>query len=127
MIVSDIAVSLNWATTEVLFYAAVTLLASLSVPSTELSNAIRIYRIFLIICTGFLGLPGFIIALLLVFLSALTTPTYGGYSYFWPLIPFNREALGRLLFRSPTPKAQPSKVWNRGGLKKSDKNKKNRS
>lgn len=114
LLIGDIAVSLNWASIEVLFYAAVTLLASLSVSGTEFSDGIRLYRILLIFATGFFGLPGFLVGLALVLLSIATTPTFGGYSYFWPLFPFNRKALGRLLFRSPTPKAQPSKVWNRG-------------
>lgn len=114
LLIGDIAVSLNWASTEVLFYGAVTLLASLSVSGTEFSDGIRLYRILLIFATGFFGLPGFLVCLALILLSVATTPTFGGYSYFWPLFPFNRKALGRLLFRSPTPKAQPSKVWNRG-------------
>ena len=45
-----------------------------------------------------------------------TTPTFGGFSYFWPLFPFNRSALKKLLFRSPTPKAQPETIWDRGEL-----------
>lgn len=46
LIIGDIAVSLNWATVEVLFYAAVTLLTSLSLSSMEFSDAVRVYRIF---------------------------------------------------------------------------------
>ena len=114
LLIGDIAVSLNWASVEVLFYAAVTLLASLSIAGTEFSDGIRLYRILLIFTTGFFGMPGFLIGLALVLLSMASTPTFGGYSYFWPLFPFNRKALGRLLFRSPTPKAQPSEIWNRG-------------
>ncbi|MCI9143147.1 MAG: spore germination protein [Lachnospiraceae bacterium] len=117
LIIGDIAVSLNWATVEVLFYAAVTLLASLAITDTEFSDAIRLYRILMILATGFFGLPGFLISLALVFLSAATTPTFGGFSYFWPLFPFNAKALGRLLFRSPTPSAQPVTVWDRGKVK----------
>lgn len=113
LIIGDIAVSLNWASVEVLFYAAVTLLASLSLSSTEFSNALRLYRILLIAATGFSGLPGFLISLGLVLLSMATTPTFGGFSYFWPLFPFNGKALKRLLFRSPTPKAQPETIWKR--------------
>ncbi|MDE6167589.1 MAG: spore germination protein, partial [Acetatifactor sp.] len=74
----------------------------------------RLYRMLLVIATGLFGLPGFLICLGLVLLSTATTPTFGGFSYFWPLFPFNRKALGRLLFRSPTPKAQPTRTWNRG-------------
>lgn len=114
LLIGDIAVSLNWASVEVLFYAAITLLASLSITNTDFSDALRLYRIFFLIATGCLGLPGFLISLALVLFSMATTPTFGGFSYFWPLFPFNAKALSRLLFRSPTPKAQPSKIWNRG-------------
>ena len=117
LIIGDIAVSLNWVSVDVLFYGAVTLLASLSISGTEFSDGLRLYRIFLIAATGFWGLPGFLIGLALVLLSVATTPTFGGFSYFWPLFPFNAKALGRLLFRSPTPKAQPSSVWSRGKVK----------
>lgn len=117
LIIGDIAVSLNWLSVEVLFYGAVTLLASLSISGTEFSDGLRLYRILLIAATGFFGLPGFLIGLALVLLSVATTPTFGGFSYFWPLFPFNAKALGRLLFRSPTPKAQPSSVWDRGKAK----------
>lgn len=114
LLIGDMAVGLNWASVEVLFYAAVTLLASLSITSTEFSDGIRLYRMLLVAATGFFGLPGFLSGLFLVLLSVATTPTFGGYSYFWPLFPFNKKALGRLLLRSPTPKAQPTKVWDRG-------------
>lgn len=111
LIIGDIAVELNWASVEILFYAAVTLLASLSIASIEFSDGLRIYRLFLVICTALFGLWGFAGGLLLVLLSVLTTPTFGNMSYFWPLFPFNWKALKTLLFRYPTAKAQPSKVW----------------
>ena len=114
LIIGDIAVSLNWVSVEVLFYGAITLLASLSISGKEFSDALRLYRILLVFLTGIFGLPGFLSGLALVLLSAVTTPTFGGFSYFWPLFPFNRKALGRLLFRSPTPKAQPTRIWSRG-------------
>ena len=116
LIIGDIAVSLHWASVDVLFYAAVTMLASLSITGTEFADGMRLYRIFLIVATGFFGLPGFLITLGFILLSIATTPTFAGFSYLWPLFPFNRKALSRLLFRSPTPKAQPPKVWSRGPL-----------
>lgn len=114
LIIGDIAVRLNWASMEVLFYAAITLLASLSLSSIEFSDSLRVYRIFLIVSTGFFGLPGLLIALTLVSLSICTTPTFGGMSYLWPLLPFNRRALSTLLFRHPTAREQPCSVWDRG-------------
>ena len=111
LIIGDIAVSLNWATVEVLFYAAVTLLTSLSLSSMEFSDAVRVYRIFLILMTAVFRLWGFVGGLILVILSAVTTPTFAGTSYLWPLYPFNWAALKTLLFRYPTFRAQPSKIW----------------
>lgn len=113
LIIGDIAVELNWASVEVLFYAAVTLLATLSLSSTEFADGLRLYRLFLILVTGLCGLWGFAIGLALVCLSVATTPTYGGYSYLWPLLPFNWQALKTLLLRYPTFRAQPSRVWRR--------------
>lgn len=113
LIIGDVAVSLNWASTEVLFYAAITLLTSLSLTSIEFSDGLRVFRIFLIFMTGFFRLPGFIIATVLILLSIATTPTFANVSYLWPLFPFNWSALKTLLFRYPTKKAQPGKVWRR--------------
>lgn len=117
LIIGDIAVSLHWASAEVLFYASVTLLASLSINGTDFADGLKIYRILLILATGFFGLPGFLASGVLILLSIATTPTFGGFSYLWPLFPFNKKALGRLLFRSPTPKAQPTTIWRRGKVK----------
>lgn len=118
LIVGDIAVRLNWASMEVIFYAAISLLTSLSLSSIEFSDALRIYRIFLIITTAIFGVWGFVGGIVLIIVSVITTPTLGGMSYFWPLYPFNWTALKTLLLRYPTIKAQPSKVWNRGKVHK---------
>ena len=94
LIIGDIAVELNWASVEILF-----------------SEALRVYRLFLVITTALFGLWGFLGGLALVLLSVITTPTFGGMSYFWPLYPFQWKALCTLLLRYPTASAQPSKVW----------------
>ncbi len=113
LIIGDIAVSLNWASTEVLFYAAITLLTSLSLTSMEFSDGLRIFRIFLILMTGFFGLFGFLMGTALILISMATTPTFAKVSYLWPLYPFNWQALKTLLFRYPTKKAQPGNIWPR--------------
>jgi stage V sporulation protein AF len=95
----------------------VTLLTSLSLASVEFADALRLYRIFLIVLTAAFGKTGFIIGMALALISVICTPTFGGMSYFWPLFPFNGKALKSLLFRQPTSKAQPSDIWNRGPVK----------
>ncbi len=114
LIIGDMAVTLNWASPEFLFYGGITLLAGLTLSSPELADALRIYRIFMVLSTSFLGKAGFYGSLCLVLLSIIRTPTFGGMSYFWPLFPFHGKALCRLLFRSPTYKAQPSRNYKRG-------------
>lgn len=110
LIIGDVAIDLEWASLEVLFYGAATMLATLAISSLEMAEGIRIYRIFLVLCTGFFGLWGFIIGLILILLSVITTPTFGRSGYFWPLVPFRWSALKTLLFRYPTCKAQPSSI-----------------
>lgn len=113
LIIGDIAIELHWASPEVFFYGSLTLLSSLSLASIDFSDGIRTYRIFLLILTSLWGIYGFVPGLLLVLISMATTPTFGGMSYLWPLVPFNWEALKLLLMRYPTAKAQPCNVWER--------------
>lgn len=110
LIIGDVAIDLEWASLEVLFYGAATMLASLSISSLEMAEGIRIYRIFLVLATGLFGEWGFGIGLALVIFSIVTTKTFGKTSYFWPLVPFRWSALKTLLFRYPTCMAQPSSL-----------------
>lgn len=109
LIIGDIAISLHWATLEVIFYGAVTMLATLSITSQEFGNAIRLYRLFLILLTGWFGIWGFAAATILILVSIATTPSFAGKSYLWPLCPFNWTALKTLLFRYPTAKYETTK------------------
>lgn len=112
LLIGDIAVKLEWASTEIIFYAAATVLTSLSLSSIEYADAIRMYRLFLILCTGFFGFPGFITGCVLILLSVFTTPGVFSRSYFWPLFPYNQKALRALLFRFPTRYKQPPHIWD---------------
>lgn len=113
LIAGDVAIELSWVSKEVLFYAAVTLLTTLALSDISFGEGIRLYRMFLLLFTGLFGPVGFAVGLGLVLLSVVTTPTYGGRSYFWPLMPFHWKALKAILFRYPTYKAQPESVWRR--------------
>jgi len=124
LLIGDVAVKLEWASSEIIFYAAATVLASLSISSIEFSEAVRMYRFLLLLSTGLCGLfipgffgfqgglAGFLLGLALVILSIVTTPGVFGKSYFWPLIPFNWRALRTLLFRYPVKRKQPPQIWS---------------
>ncbi len=109
LLLGDMAVTLHWTNEEVIFYGAATMLSSLGISSIELSDAVKMYRLFLILLTGFFPKYGFFAGLFLIFLSVITTPAFPKKSYFWPLFPFHPDALKTLLFRYPTFKAQPEK------------------
>lgn len=115
LLIGDTAIQLEWANHEIIFYGAVTLLATLGLVSVELSDAIRMYRLFLLILTGLFPGWGFFTGLALILLSVATTPTFGKKSYFWPLFPFRWSALKTLLFRRPTYEAQPEKPDQKPG------------
>lgn len=106
LVIGDVAIKLGWASSEVIFYAAVTMLANLGTTSIEFGYALRMYRWVLVLATGFFGWWGFLGGLVLVLISVFTTKSYGNKSYLWPLIPFNWSALSSLLFRHPVPKVQ---------------------
>ena len=110
LLIGDMAVGLEWANQEIIFYGAATLLASLGIVSVELSDAIRLYRLGLLLLTGFFPTWGFWAGLGLILWSVITTPVFGKKSYFWPLFPFRWKALKTLLFRRPTYEAQPERL-----------------
>lgn len=107
LLLSDMAISLQWTNEEVIFYGAATLLASLGITSVELADAIKLYRFFLILLIGFFSTWGFLLGVLFILFSIITTPVFDKKGYLWPLFPFCPKALGRLLFRFPTNKVQP--------------------
>jgi stage V sporulation protein AF len=109
LVMGEIAINLNWFSEEVIFYTAVTLLSTLMIASHEFADALRIYRFLLILASGFFGVWGLIGGSVLMALSVITTPTFSGKSYFWPLIPMDWPALKTVLFRLPTPKVQSGK------------------
>ena len=112
LLLSDMAVSLQWTNKEVIFYGAATLLTSMGITSVELADAIKLYRLCLILLMGlfsFINIPwlGFVIGVVFILISIITTPVFCGKNYLWPLFPFSKRALSHLLFRYPTNKIQP--------------------
>lgn len=107
LLIGDIATKLSWTSDEILFYGAATLLSSFAISNIELSDAVKIYRLFLLLMVGFFPDFGLWAGLFLLLCSVLTTPSFGKKSYFWPLFPFSAQNISTLIFRSPTFKAQP--------------------
>lgn len=94
-ILGDSAVSFGAYTQEILIVVAIVNVGNFVTSSYELSMANKISRLFLVLCTMFLGTFGFAAGALL-HLYILATAKSGGKPYLYPLIPFNFKELKRI-------------------------------
>ena len=101
LVLGEFAVRSGWFVSEVVLFMAFVAISNFTQPSYELGYAIKISRVFILILCGMFKIWGFIIGLILVLLLIATTKTLGGYTYLYPLIPFNAEALKGLIIRRP--------------------------
>lgn len=99
LVLGEFAVRSGWFVTEVVLFMAFVAISNFTQPSFELGYAIKISRTIILILCGLFKIWGFIAGLLLVAIVIATTKTLDGYTYLYPLIPFNKEALKGLLFR----------------------------
>ncbi len=100
LILGDFAVTIGWLSADVIFYMAVVAIAGFAQQSQELNYAVKFLRLICLTLTALFNLPGYIIGVALVPLFIITNRTLnGGFSYLYPIIPFNGRALVRLLFR----------------------------
>lgn len=100
LLVGDVAITVGLFNAEVVMYTAIAAVASFMIPSYELSWAVRLVRLFLLLATAAFRLPGLIIATLLT-LVYLTFTKSMGVPYMWPLIPFNAKEMLNVLVRTP--------------------------
>ncbi len=100
VVLSDIAIKLGIITPLSLLAMTVTVITTYSIPNVEFSNALRFFRFFMILSTGFFGLKGLIASMIILAIITVTTETIdGGKRYTYPLIPFNFKDLKSLLIR----------------------------
>ncbi len=100
ILIGDVAISVGLFNAEVIMYTAIAAVASFMIPSYEMSWAVRIVRLFLLLTTAAFRLPGLIIATLLVLAYLVRTKSMG-IPYMWPLIPFNAKEMLAVLVRQP--------------------------
>lgn len=101
LVLGEFAVRSGWFVSEVVLFMAFVAISNFTQPSYELGYAIKISRVFILILCGLFKIWGLIIGLILVLLLIVTTKTIGAYTYLYPLIPFNAEALKGLIIRRP--------------------------
>ncbi|NLK39404.1 MAG: spore germination protein [Clostridiales bacterium] len=100
IILGDFAVKIGWLIPEVILYMAFVAIANFTQPSYELGYAFKFMRMLLIVLVGLFNVWGFVGGTLLIITLIATNKTVNGKrSYLYPLIPFDRKALVRLLVR----------------------------
>lgn len=122
VLIGEIAIDVGMFTPEVILYSAIAATGVYVTPSHELSVANKVFSLSLVVLTGFFGIVGFSVGivlhvLFLTHLKSLRTP------YFWPFIPFNPRAMLHTLIRIPTPftNSRPSIVHPKNNYRQPDK------
>lgn len=101
LVLGEFAVRSGWFVSEVVLFMAFVSISNFTQPSYELGYAIKISRAFILILCGLFKIWGFIAGLVTVCLVIAFTKTLTGYTYLYPVFPFNWKALKSLLYRQP--------------------------
>ena len=101
LVLGEFAVRSGWFVSEVVLFMAFVAIANFTQPSYELGYAIKISRTFILILCALFKIWGLIFGTVIVLALIASTKTINGYTYLYPLIPFDKNALKSLLYRSP--------------------------
>lgn len=100
LILGDFAVKVGWFVPETILYTAFVSIANFAQPSYELGYAFKFMRMILLALTALFEIWGFIGGVVLSLVLIGTNKTVDGQRhYLYPLFPFNKKALYRLIFR----------------------------
>lgn len=113
LILGELATKVGWFAPQVIFYMSFAAIANFTQPSYELGYAFKFMRMLTIVLIAFLDVWGLLLGVLVTFFLIATNVGLGKRSYLYPLIPFNRVALRRLLFRSRLKTGQKQPVSRR--------------
>lgn len=104
LLLGDFAVQIGWLSADVIFYMAIVSMASFTQSNYELGYAFKFVRMLTLILIALFNIWGFALGMIIgVILIATNSTVNGKRSYLYPLIPFNGEALSRLLLRRKKP------------------------
>ena len=100
LLLGDFAVGVGWLCEDVILYMAFVAIAGFAQQNVELGYAFKYVRVLTLIFVFGFGVWGLALGFFLfVFLVATNTTVTGRHHYLYPLIPFNKTAMARLLFR----------------------------
>ena len=100
LLLGDFAVQVGLLSVDVIFYMAFVAIANFTQSSYELGYAFKYIRMLLLLLTAIFDVWGFIGGIVIAIVLVATNSTVNGKrNYLYPLIPFNGDALARLVFR----------------------------
>lgn len=99
LVLGEFAVNSGLFAPEVVLFMSFVAIANFTQPSYELGYAIKLSRILIIILTALFDIWGFIVSLVITAAVICFTKMIDGYTYLYPLIPFDKNALVSLLVR----------------------------
>ena len=99
LVLGEFGVSSGLFVHEVVMFMAFTSISNFVLPSYELGLSVKYCRMLLLTLTYLFDFWGFFAGLLLILLAVCFTRTLEGYTYLYPLLPFNKDALVSALFR----------------------------
>ncbi len=100
LLLGDFAVQVGWLSPDVILYMAFVAIANFTQTSFELGYAFKYLRMITLLLTVLFDVYGFIAGIIFAVILLLSNNTSAsGRGYLFPVLPFGRKALARLLFR----------------------------
>ena len=99
LVLGEFAVKSGWFVSEVVLFMAFVTISNFVQASYELGYSIKIFRTLILFLTAILQGLGFALGLGITILIICFTKTVFGYTYLYPIIPFDKIALKKLVLR----------------------------
>lgn len=99
LVLGEFAVKSGWFVSEVVLFMAFVTISNFVQPSYELGYSVKMFRILILFLTALLQGWGLIIGTVITLLVISFTKTVFGFTYLYPLIPYDRVALKKLVLR----------------------------
>lgn len=99
LVLGEFAVASGLFVSEVVLFMAFAAISNFVQPDFELGYAIKISRVLILVLTALFSVWGYIAGIAITILVICTTKTIDGFTYLYPLIPFDGKALTSLLVK----------------------------
>ena len=99
LVLGEFAVKSGWFVSEVVLFMAFVTISNFVQPSYELGHSVKIFRTVILFLTALLQGWGLLLGTAITVLVISFTKTVFGYTYLYPLIPFDSDAFKKLILR----------------------------